>query len=109
MTDHSGIASVIKFTLAMRLNLAQSIGLGTEDILPNREDLSIRGTSLLYYTSLTTKVLDKFGIGFHLCPVYGDGNCLTKLSHIIFGNERPHHILKQCLICRFEANPQHYL
>ena len=88
MSDHLGIASVNIFTLAMRLNLAQSIGLGAEEILPNREDLSIRGTSLRYYTSLTTKLFDKFGIEFHLCPVYGDGNCLYRaLSHIIFGNE----------------------
>ena len=86
ITEHSGIASVNKFTIAMRLNLAQSLGLGTEEILPNREDLSIRGTSLRYYTSLTTKLLVKFGIEFHLCPVYGDGNSLYRaLSHIIFG------------------------
>ena len=109
MTEHSGVTSVNNFTLAMRLNLAHSIGLGTEAIVPNREDLSIRGTYLRYYTSLTTKLFDKFGIDFHLCPVYGDGNCLYRaLSHIIFGNERSHHVLKQCLICEFEANPQHY-
>ena len=62
-----------------------------------------------YYTSLITKLFDKFGINFLLCPVYGDGNCLYRaLSDIIFGNERSHHVLKQCLICEFDANPQHY-
>ncbi len=45
MTEHSGITSVNNFTLAMRLNLAHSIGLGAEEILPNWEDLSMRGTS----------------------------------------------------------------
>ena len=65
MTEHSGVTSVNNFTLAMRLNLAHSIGLGTEEIVPNREDLSIRGTYLRYYTSLTTKLFDKFGIDFH--------------------------------------------
>ena len=108
-TEHSGVTSVNNFTLAMRLNLAYSIGLGAEEIIPNREDLSIRGTYLRYYASLTTKLFDKFGIDFHLCQVYGDGNCLYRaLSHIIFGNERLHHVLKQCMICEFEANPQHY-
>ena len=83
MTDHSG-TSVNNFTLAMRPNLAHSIGLGAEEIIPNREDLSIRGTYLRYYTSLTTKLFDKFGIDSHLCPVYGHGNCLYRaLSHII--------------------------
>ena len=108
MTEHSGVTSVKNFTLAMRLNLADSIGLGSEEIITNREDLSIRGSHLRYYTSLTTKLFDKFGIDFHLCPVYGDGKCLYRaLSHIIFGNERSHYVLKQCLICEFEANPQH--
>ena len=79
MTEHSGITSVNKFTLAMRLNLAHSIGLGTEEFLPNREDLSISGTYSRYYcTSLTTKLFDKFGIDFHLCPVNGDDNCLYR-------------------------------
>ena len=91
----------------MRINIAHSIGLGTEEFIPNREDLSIRGTYLRYYTSLTTKLFDKFGIDFHLCPVYGDSNCLYRaLSHIIFGNERSHHVLKKCLIYEFEANPR---
>ena len=44
MTEHWGITSVTNFTFAMRLNLVQSIGLGTEEILPNRKDLFIRGT-----------------------------------------------------------------
>ena len=88
MTDHSGITSVNKFILAMRINLAHSIGLGTEEILPNRKDHSIRGTYLRYYASLTTKLIDKFGIDFHLCPVYGDGKCLHRaLSHIILVRE----------------------
>ena len=55
ITEHSGVTSENIFTLAMRLNLAHSIGLGTEEIVPNRGDLSIRGTYLRYYTSLTTK------------------------------------------------------
>ena len=55
MTEHSDVTSVNNFTLPMRLNLAHSIGLGTEEIIPNREVLSIRGTYLRYYTSLTTK------------------------------------------------------
>ena len=44
MTEHSVITSVNNFTLAMRLNLAHSIGLGSEEIIPNWEDLSISGT-----------------------------------------------------------------
>ena len=46
MTDNSGITSVNNFTLAMRLNLVHSIGPGTQEIVPNREDLFIRGTYL---------------------------------------------------------------
>ena len=67
MTEHSGVTSVNNFTLWMQLNLAHSIGLGAEEIIPNREDLSIRGTYmyLRYYTSLTRKLFDKFGIDFH--------------------------------------------
>ena len=84
MSEHSGIDSVNIFTLAMRLNLAQSIGLGAEEILPKREDHSIRRTSLRYYTSLSTKLFDKFGIEFHLCPVYGDGTVYTELYLISF-------------------------
>ena len=85
MTEHSGVTSVNNFTLAMRLNLAHSIGLGTVEIIPIREDLSIREHICdNYYTSLTTKLFDNFGIDFHLCPVYGVGNCLYRtLSHII--------------------------
>ena len=77
MTEHSAFTSVNNFTLPMRLNLAHSIGLGAEEILPNREVLSIREHICdNYYTSLTTKLFDKFGIDINLCPVYGVGNCL---------------------------------
>ena len=44
IAGHSQIASINNFTLAMRSNLAQSIGIGNEVILENRE-LSTRGTS----------------------------------------------------------------
>ena len=46
MTGHSGIALINNFTLAMRYNLAQSIGLENEAILPNREDIMSRGPIL---------------------------------------------------------------
>ncbi len=109
LLDLLEIASINHFTLAMRCNLAHSIGLGTEAILPNRKDLSIRRTSVHYYSSLNAKLKNKFGNKFHLCPVYGDGNCLYRaLSHVIFGNETSHDVLKQCLIGKFEASLQHH-
>ena len=107
--EPSGIASINNFTLEMRRHLAHSIGLDSEAILPTREDLSMRGTSLPYYTSLTDKLFNKFGARFHLFPVHGDGNCLYRaLSHVIFGSERPYYILKQCLVRTFLSKPEHF-
>ena len=46
MTEHSGVTSVNNSTLAIRLNLVHSIGIATEEIVPNREYLCMRGTYL---------------------------------------------------------------
>ncbi len=53
MTGHSEITSINNFTLAMRRNLAQSIGLDQEVILTNRDITTSRGILLHYYDSLT--------------------------------------------------------
>ena len=108
MTGHSEIALIKNFTLAMRYNLAQSIGLENEAILPNREDIMSCGPILHYYQSLKARLRNKFGPQMYLCPVYGDGNCLHRtLSHVIFGSESSY-ILKPSLISKFKITPVHF-
>ena len=67
MTGHSEIALINNFTLAMRYNLAQSIGLENEAILPNREDIMSCGPILHYYQSLKARLHNKFGSQMYLC------------------------------------------
>ena len=66
MTGHSEIALINDFTLAMRYNLAQSIGLENEVNLPNREDIMSCGLILHYCQSLETRLRNKFGSQMYL-------------------------------------------
>ena len=109
MTGHSEIALINNYTLAMRYNLAQSIGLENEAIPPNSEDIMSCVSILHYYQSLKTRLRNKFGPQIYLHPVYGDGNCLyLTLSHVIFGSESSYRILKHSLISKFKCTPAHF-
>ena len=104
--------SVNNFSLAMRINLAISIDMARELIIPERSARYniVDKTLHEHYAVIELKLSQIFGRTFYICPVIGDGNCLYRaIYHIIFGTETLFAELNEKLLQKFNNSPEHIM